>query len=132
MEKRLKYYQCLISAIALISILGQVRSQPSTICSAAMTRSFSSCGNYLTTGSTASSPTEACCKSLKNLMANGQDCLCLIVTGGSPLQLPISLPLALSLPRACHVSALALDCRGTQNPPLLELHFHVFSCSMHA
>ncbi|KAH6808906.1 hypothetical protein C2S51_026689 [Perilla frutescens var. frutescens] len=81
-----------------------------------MTRSFNPCINYLTTGSTASSPTEACCTSLRNLMSNGQDCLCLIVTGGVPLHVPLNRPLAMSLPRACKMSGVAVECKATASP----------------
>ncbi|XP_057771657.1 non-specific lipid transfer protein GPI-anchored 20-like isoform X2 [Salvia miltiorrhiza] len=110
---KLKSFECLFSGLCLVStaVVVQVSSQSSTICSAAMTRSFSSCVSYLTTGSGASSPTEACCSSLKNLMSNGQDCLCLIVTGGAPFQVPLNRPLAMSLPRACKMPGVAVECR---------------------
>lgn len=82
------------------------------ICTGPMIRSFGSCIGYLGSGSNSSSPTSACCNSLRDLMSNGQDCLCLIVTGGVPFQVPINRNLAISLPKACKQSGVPIECRG--------------------
>lgn len=126
MEK-LKSFPCLALVFSLVStvMMVQVDSQSITICSRAMTRSFSPCLNYLTSSSSsASSPTEACCTSLKNLMSNGQDCLCLIVTGGVLFQIPFNRALALSLPRACKMAGVPVECKGTPSSPTLSLELH--------
>ncbi|XP_042026759.1 uncharacterized protein LOC121773903 [Salvia splendens] len=44
-------------------------------------------------------------------MSNGQDCLCLIVTGGVPFQVPINPTLAISLPKACNQSGVPLNAK---------------------
>ncbi|KAK4482863.1 hypothetical protein RD792_010036 [Penstemon davidsonii] len=106
-------------AIAITStvIVMPVNGQSSMICTGAMMRSFSPCISYLTSGSnSSSSPTSNCCNSLKDLMSNGQDCLCLIVTGGSALQVPINRTLAMSLPRACNMSGVPIEYKATSSP----------------
>lgn len=94
-------------------IVAPVNGQSSTLCTGPMLRSFGSCVNFLSGGSNASSPTSACCNSLRDLMSNGQDCLCLIVTGGVPFQVPINRTLAISLPRACRMSGVPVECKGS-------------------
>ncbi|KAL3626300.1 hypothetical protein CASFOL_029849 [Castilleja foliolosa] len=110
------YSPCLLLsfAISLIFIVMPVNGQSSTICTGAMISSFNPCMNYLSSSSNSSSPTESCCDSLKSLMSNGQDCLCLIITGGVPLNIPINR--AMSLPRACKMSGVPIECKGTASP----------------
>ncbi|KAL1561767.1 non-specific lipid transfer protein GPI-anchored 21-like [Salvia divinorum] len=87
------------------------------ICTGPMLRSFGSCIGFLAGGSGgSSSPTSACCNSLRDLMSNGQDCLCLIVTGGVPFQVPINRSLAISLPKACKQSGVPIECKATASP----------------
>ncbi|PIN01686.1 hypothetical protein CDL12_25807 [Handroanthus impetiginosus] len=81
-----------------------------------MIRSFSPCISFLASGSNISSPSSGCCNSLRDLMSNGQDCLCLFVTGGVPLQVPINQSLAISLPRACRMSGVPVECKATASP----------------
>ncbi|XP_073029995.1 non-specific lipid transfer protein GPI-anchored 20-like [Primulina eburnea] len=112
MEK-LKSFTFLVLAFVatLLIIIRPVYGQSRAICTGAMIRSFGPCINFLTGGSNASSPTPDCCSSLKNLVSNGQDCLCLIVTGGVPLQIPVNRTLAISLPRACKMSRVPVECK---------------------
>ncbi|KZV56273.1 lipid binding protein, partial [Dorcoceras hygrometricum] len=59
----------------------------------------------------ASSPTPDCCISLKNLVSNGQDCLChSLLQEASLFQTPINRTLAISLPRACRTSNVRIEC----------------------
>ncbi|XP_051129924.1 non-specific lipid transfer protein GPI-anchored 21-like [Andrographis paniculata] len=95
-------------------------AQSSTLCTGAMIRSFNPCIGFLTGGGSGanSSPTSGCCSALKDLMSNGQDCLCLIVTGGVPFQIPVNRTLAISLPRACKMSGVPVECKGTAASPV--------------
>ncbi|KAL8490864.1 hypothetical protein ACS0TY_022755 [Phlomoides rotata] len=103
-------------AMTLMIIIGHVHGQSSTVCTGPMMRSFNSCLSFLSGGSNASSPTTACCRSLRDLTSNGQDCLCLIVTGGVPFQVPINRSLAISLPKACRQSGVPVECKATASP----------------
>lgn len=108
---------------ALMIVVVPVHSQSSSsLCSGPMIRSFSSCIGYLSGGSSSSTPTSACCGSLKDLMSNGQDCLCLIVTGGVPFQVPINRNLALSLPKACKMSGVPIECKGNYYETIFLSH----------
>ncbi|KAL2463838.1 Bifunctional inhibitor/lipid-transfer protein/seed storage 2S albumin superfamily protein [Forsythia ovata] len=103
-------------ALAFIVLAMPVYSQTSGACTGAMLSSFGNCIGFLTRGSNVSSPTSQCCSSLKSLMSNGQDCLCLIVTGGVPFQVPLNRTLAISLPRACRMSGVPIECKATSTP----------------
>ncbi|XP_049373281.1 non-specific lipid transfer protein GPI-anchored 21-like [Solanum verrucosum] len=94
-----------------------VYGQISTACSAAMLRSFSPCINFISNGgSNNSSPTSDCCQSLKYVMSNGTDCLCLIVTGNVPFRVPINRTLAISLPKACKMDGVPVQCKASLRP----------------
>ncbi|TQD99287.1 hypothetical protein C1H46_015076 [Malus baccata] len=82
-----------------------------------MISSVTPCANYIT-GSTSNggSPTAGCCSSLKSLMGTGMDCACLLITGGVPVQLPINRTLALSLPRACKMGGVPVQCKASGSP----------------
>lgn len=90
-------------------------AQINTPCTPATLSIFTPCMNFLT-NSTANgtSPTMDCCNSLKNLTSNSRDCLCLVVTGNVPFQIPINRTLAISLPRACNMPGVPLQCKGTR------------------
>ncbi|CAA0814166.1 Bifunctional inhibitor/lipid-transfer protein/seed storage 2S albumin superfamily protein [Striga hermonthica] len=90
--------------------------QSSSGCTGPMISNFGPCVGFLTSGSNLSRPSPECCNSLRDLMSNGQDCLCLIVTGGVPFQVPLNRNLAISLPRACRMSGVPIECKGTFNP----------------
>ncbi|XP_050371929.1 non-specific lipid transfer protein GPI-anchored 20-like isoform X2 [Argentina anserina] len=110
----------MVMAMAAVSIMPVVYGQIGTPCTAANIASFSPCMNFLTnstangTGGTA--PTADCCNSLKNLTSTSRDCMCLIVTGSVPFQLPINRTLAISLPRACNTPGVPLQCKATGAP----------------
>ncbi|XP_024193000.1 non-specific lipid transfer protein GPI-anchored 20 isoform X2 [Rosa chinensis] len=103
----------MVLAMAAVSVMPVVYGQVGTPCSAATIASFSPCMNFLT-NSTANgtAPTADCCNSLKNLTGTSRDCMCLIVTGSVPVQLPINRTLAISLPRACNTPGVPLQCKG--------------------
>ncbi|XP_076940537.1 non-specific lipid transfer protein GPI-anchored 20-like isoform X2 [Bidens hawaiensis] len=85
-----------------------------TPCSASMITSFTPCLNFLTnsTANGASTPTSGCCNSLKDLTSRSMDCLCLLVTGSVPFQIPINRTLAISLQRICRMSGVPVQCKG--------------------
>ncbi|XP_047952300.1 non-specific lipid transfer protein GPI-anchored 21-like isoform X2 [Salvia hispanica] len=116
MESMIVLGNLIIIAFLAPYAAAQSNTNTNTTCTGPMLRSFGSCIGYLTTRSNASSPTSACCNSLRDLMSNGQDCLCQIVTGGVPFQVPINRTLAISLPKACNQSGVPIECRATASP----------------
>ncbi|KAI3460899.1 hypothetical protein Pfo_017562 [Paulownia fortunei] len=104
-------------AILLISIVFRAKAQISTPCTSSMISSFTPCLNYVTGSSgTGSPPTEDCCNSLKSLMTDNMDCVCLIVTGNVPVSIPfINANLAITLPRVCK-SSVPLQCKASGVP----------------
>ncbi|KAK9933260.1 hypothetical protein M0R45_020461 [Rubus argutus] len=106
-----------VLAMAVVLVMPVVYGQIGTPCTAATIASFSPCMNFLT-NSTANgtAPTADCCNSLKNLTSTSRDCMCLIVTGNVPIQLPINRTLAISLPRACNTPGVPLQCKATGAP----------------
>ncbi|CAK9329108.1 unnamed protein product [Citrullus colocynthis] len=103
-------------ALALVAIL-PVNGQTNVPCSASMLSSFSPCLNFVTNSSAnGTSPTADCCNSIRSLASGGRDCLCLIVTGGVPFQIPINRTLAISLPRACNLPGVPLQCNASAAP----------------
>ncbi|RVX22366.1 hypothetical protein CK203_001209 [Vitis vinifera] len=110
---------CLVStlAIALMVVIMPVQGQISTSCSASMISSFTPCINFVTNGSgNGTSPTADCCNALRSLTSTSMDCLCLIVTGSVPFQMPINRTLAISLPRACNMASVPVQCKATGAP----------------
>ncbi|KAK3042184.1 hypothetical protein RJ639_001304, partial [Escallonia herrerae] len=112
-------FSSLVSALAIILVVSimPVYGQISTPCTSSMITSFTPCMNFVTNSSTnGSSPTAACCNSLKSITSNGTDCLCLIATGSIPFQIPINRTLAISLPRACNMPGVPLQCKASGAP----------------
>ncbi|WCJ23818.1 Bifunctional inhibitor/lipid-transfer protein/seed storage 2S albumin superfamily protein [Euphorbia peplus] len=107
-----------IIALALIFLIPPSESQISTPCTPSLLSSFTPCINFITnsTANATSTPTSGCCGSLQNLTSNGRDCLCLVVTGAVPFQLPINRTLAISLPRACNMPGVPLQCKASVAP----------------
>ncbi|KAJ4845493.1 hypothetical protein Tsubulata_036199 [Turnera subulata] len=103
----------IVSILLMLPVYGQIN----TPCSPSMLASFTPCMNFLT-NSTANgtSPTADCCGALRNLTSNGMDCLCLIVTGSVPFQVPINRSLAIGLPRACNMPGVPVQCKATRAP----------------
>lgn len=99
--------------LAFVVLILPVYGQVTTSCTASMISSFSPCMNFLTNSTaTGTSPTADCCSALKSLTSNGRDCACLIVTGNVPFQIPINRSLAISLPRACNMPGVPLQCKS--------------------
>jgi len=103
--------------IALTILILPIYGQISMPCSPSMITSFTPCLNFVTNSTgNGVSPTQGCCSSLSSLMSNGTGCLCLIATGMVPFQLPINRSLAISLPRACNMPGVPLQCKAASAP----------------
>lgn len=113
-----------LSTIALIVLIvptAYAQTTTPTACTGSMLTSFTPCMNLLTNSTAGgTSPTTDCCNSLKFLMNSGLDCLCLLVTASVPFQLPINRTLAASLPRACNMAGVPIQCKGQTN--ILYVH----------
>ncbi|KAK6146065.1 hypothetical protein DH2020_019934 [Rehmannia glutinosa] len=120
MENFTHFLVVLSALVMMIIVVGPAvadgQSSSNTVCTGAMMRGFTSCIGFLASGSNVSRPSSACCSSLRDLMSNGQDCLCLIVTGGVPFEVPINRNLAISLPRACRMSGVPIECKDPETP----------------
>ncbi|XP_034930977.1 non-specific lipid transfer protein GPI-anchored 20 [Populus alba] len=105
-------------AVALAVISLPVYGQINTACTSSVLATFTPCMNFLTnsTGANSTSPTADCCGALKNLTSNGMNCFCLIVTGSVPFSIPINRTLAISLPRACNMPGVPVQCKATVSP----------------
>ncbi|KAL0376645.1 UNVERIFIED_CONTAM: hypothetical protein Scaly_0782100 [Sesamum calycinum] len=104
-------------AVSAAALLSPVSGQITMPCTPSMITTFSPCMNFLTNSSVNSTaPPAACCNSLKSLMSNGRDCLCLITSGSMPFRIPINQSLAISLPRACNMSGVPLQCKAAGAP----------------
>ncbi|XP_039037656.1 non-specific lipid transfer protein GPI-anchored 19-like [Hibiscus syriacus] len=99
-----------------LPVYGQINNP----CTPTMLSTFTPCMNFLTNNSSAnvSSPSADCCNSLKNLTSGGMDCVCLIVTGSIPFRIPINRTLAISLPRACNMPGVPLQCKAAGGAPI--------------
>ncbi|KAI6683651.1 hypothetical protein NL676_029564 [Syzygium grande] len=107
----------LAMAVALSITTIPVHGQITTPCTPSMISSFTPCLNFVTNSSlNSTSPTSQCCDSLKSLTSSGMSCMCLIVAGGIPFQMPINRTLAISLPRACNMPGVPLQCKATGAP----------------
>ncbi|KAK6130219.1 hypothetical protein DH2020_036029 [Rehmannia glutinosa] len=104
-----------ISATVLFSpVSGQIITTP---CTPTMITAFTPCMNFVTNSSpNGTTPTADCCNSLSSLMTNGKECLCLIATGSVPFRIPINRTLAVSLPRACNMPGVPLQCKAAGAP----------------
>lgn len=109
-----RFVPVLVMAMVFINI--PVYGQINNPCNASVISSFTPCMNYLTNSTgNGTSPSADCCNSLTSLTSGSRDCLCLIVTGNVPIQLPINRSLAISLPRACNMPGVPLQCKGNAN-----------------
>ncbi|XP_038724110.1 non-specific lipid transfer protein GPI-anchored 19-like [Tripterygium wilfordii] len=106
-----------ILTVSLVVLMMPVYGQINTPCSPSVLSAFSPCMNFIT-NSTANgtSPTADCCNALKSFTNGGMDCLCLIATGSVPFQIPINRTLAISLPRACNMPGVPLQCKASGSP----------------
>ncbi|TVU41755.1 hypothetical protein EJB05_15301, partial [Eragrostis curvula] len=89
-----------------MALAAPAAGQPGTAlsCTTSLVTSFTPCLNFITNSS--ASPTADC--SLVNASAG---CACLILTGSVPLGVPVNRSLAVTLPKACNSTALALQCQ---------------------
>ena len=104
-----------IAIIALAMSMNYMASaQITTACSSSLISSFTPCLNFIT-GSTngGGSPTSGCCDALGSLITSSTDCMCLIVTGNVPFNLPINSALAITLPRLCNSQSVPFQCKGS-------------------
>ncbi|KAI3459405.1 hypothetical protein Pfo_016068 [Paulownia fortunei] len=106
-----------LSISMAVLLLSPASGQITTPCTPSMMTTFTPCMNFVTNSSlNGTPPTIDCCNSLKSLMNNGKDCLCLIATASVPFQVPINRTLAISLPRACNVPGVPLQCKASGAP----------------
>uniref|UniRef100_A0A2P2PI18 Bifunctional inhibitor/plant lipid transfer protein/seed storage helical domain-containing protein n=1 Tax=Rhizophora mucronata TaxID=61149 RepID=A0A2P2PI18_RHIMU len=111
-EFRVFLFIATLSPLLLVSVNGQINSP----CTASMLSSYTPCMNYITGSSrNGTSPTATCCNILKKLTSNSVACTCLVLTANVPL-LPINRTLALSLPRACHMDGVLMQCKASGAP----------------
>ncbi|KAJ7980011.1 Non-specific lipid-transfer protein [Quillaja saponaria] len=102
-----------MAMVMTIPSFGQIN----TSCSPSMLSSVTPCLNFLSgSSSNGTSPTPNCCNSLRSLTSNGTDCFCLIVTASVPFRVPINRTLAISLPRACNLPGVPVQCKATAAP----------------
>ncbi|KAI8566284.1 hypothetical protein RHMOL_Rhmol02G0028300 [Rhododendron molle] len=113
-------FLCFFSVLVIASTVMKVpvHAQISIPCTASMVSSFTPCINYVTnSSSTGASPTAGCCTSLASILSGGTDCMCQMATGAtSALPIPINRTLALSLPKACKMSGVPLQCKASPIP----------------
>ncbi|KAI5440261.1 non-specific lipid transfer protein GPI-anchored 20 [Lathyrus oleraceus] len=105
--------------LAVVTVMAApAYAQITTPCNISMvTSSMSPCMSFLTNSSgNGTSPTADCCNSIKSLTSGSKDCLCLLVTANVPFQLPINRTLAISLPRACNLPGVPLQCKTSGSP----------------
>lgn len=113
-----------VLALAMAMVMGApAYAQITTPCNASViNNSLGPCMGFLTNSSgNGTSPTAECCSSIKSLTSGGMDCLCLIVTATIPFRIPINRTLAISLPRACKLPGVPLQCKGMFLQPLFLL-----------
>ncbi|XP_043693280.1 non-specific lipid transfer protein GPI-anchored 20-like [Telopea speciosissima] len=106
-----------ISSIALLMSVMPVFGQINAGCTNTIITTFTPCLSFIT-GSSAngSSPTADCCRNLKSLLSSSMDCACLVVTGSVPFNLPINRTLSLSLPSACNMPGVPVQCKASGSP----------------
>ncbi|XP_022849518.1 non-specific lipid-transfer protein-like protein At2g13820 [Olea europaea var. sylvestris] len=104
-------------AISLTVLTLPIYAQITTPCTPSMISTFTPCMNFLTNSSlNGTSPPADCCNSLRSLMSSGKDCFCLMTTGSVPFNMPINRTLAISLPRACNMPSVPLQCKASGAP----------------
>ncbi|KAH1096329.1 hypothetical protein J1N35_013250 [Gossypium stocksii] len=118
-----KPYSRLVLTLAMALVAATVPAYGqrtiNTPCTPSALNIFTPCMNLLTNSSAnGTSPTADCCNSLKTLTSSGMDCLCLIVTASVPFRLPINRTRAISLPRACRMSGVPLQCKAAVGAPI--------------
>nr|QPK41132.1 alpha-amylase inhibitor [Solanum tuberosum subsp. andigenum] len=108
----ISFLSCII-VLAILPINAQIVTSP---CTATMLTSFTPCLNFLSNGNGTATPSPGCCNALRTMMGNGSACLCVIATGGIPFQIPINPNTTMSLPRACNMARVPLQCQASTPP----------------
>ncbi|KAF7151564.1 hypothetical protein RHSIM_Rhsim02G0026800 [Rhododendron simsii] len=111
-------FLCFFSVLVIASTVMKVPvyAQISIPCTTSMVSSFTPCINFVTnSSSTGASPTAGCCTSLASILSGGTDCMCQMATGATSV-IPINRTLALSLPKACKMSRVPLQCKASPIP----------------
>ncbi|CAN8270434.1 unnamed protein product [Cochlearia groenlandica] len=117
MSKILVALTLLIVCLALPVLSQQQQQQPLGQCTPTMMTTVAPCMSFLTNStSNGTSPTTDCCNSLRSLTTGGMGCLCLIVTGTVPFNIPVNRTTAVSLPRACNMPSVPLQCKANISP----------------
>ncbi|XP_019168495.1 PREDICTED: non-specific lipid-transfer protein-like protein At2g13820 [Ipomoea nil] len=105
---------CLVIVALLLFLTSPLNGQIVNLpCSPSTLTSFAPCLTFVTSNST--SPSSSCCNILKSVTSNGTSCLCFIASG-APFQVPINRNLTLSLPRACQMPSMAIQCKASGVP----------------
>ncbi|XP_004511392.1 non-specific lipid transfer protein GPI-anchored 20 [Cicer arietinum] len=114
----MEHFVSLCCLTVVLAMVAPAYGQITTPCNISMvTSSISPCMSFLTNSSgNGTSPTADCCNSIKSLTSGSKDCLCLVVTGNVPFTLPINRTLAISLPRACNLPGVPLQCKTSGSP----------------
>ncbi|XP_057972028.1 non-specific lipid transfer protein GPI-anchored 20-like [Malania oleifera] len=82
--------------------------------------------NFVTNNTTNGTSLNAgCCSSLRSLVGNDTGCICFIVAGSVPIQLPINRTLAIFLLRACNMPRVPVPCNAS-GAPILTLGPNAF------
>ncbi|KFK39553.1 hypothetical protein AALP_AA3G258900 [Arabis alpina] len=109
-----------IVVVALVAVLAMPvhsQQQPLSQCTPSMMTTVSPCMGFLTNSSSnGTSPSSDCCNSLRSLTTGGMGCLCLIVTGSVPFNIPVNRTTAVSLPSACNMPRVPLQCKANISP----------------
>ncbi|KAI4301229.1 hypothetical protein L6164_034526 [Bauhinia variegata] len=114
MEQLSAFQMTVISAaLVVISSVNLASGQLSTPCTTSMISTFTPCANFITGSSNnGSTPSSSCCDSLKDLMKSSTACACMVISANVPI--PLNRTLALSLPQACNMNGVPLQCQGAK------------------
>ncbi|KAL8485168.1 hypothetical protein ACS0TY_027460 [Phlomoides rotata] len=113
----LRFLILVVAIYATTIAISPTSGQITTPCTPSMITTFTPCISFVTNSSgNGTSPTSDCCNSLSSLMSTGKDCLCLIATGSVPFRIPVNRTLAISLPRACNMPGVPLQCKAAGVP----------------
>ncbi|KAL1342641.1 hypothetical protein HN51_029169 [Arachis hypogaea] len=110
---------CVVALVlGMLMVTAPSYAQISTPCNvSALSTLFTPCAGFLTNSSgNGTSPTAQCCGALKSLTSGGMNCLCLLLTAGIPFRIPVNRSLAISLPRACNMPAVPVQCKASGTP----------------
>ncbi|KAL9680737.1 hypothetical protein QQ045_012516 [Rhodiola kirilowii] len=105
-------------SVALVVLALPVYGQPGLPCTPAMVNNFTPCMNFLNNATAnTTTPTPDCCNSLKSVATNSSGCLCLLVSGNVPFPVTVNRTSAISLPQACNMPGVAVQCKASTTAP---------------